>query len=95
MNTLAEITDIRAIEVRIEQSMFYVVLEDGRQIGVPYSWFWRLEDATEAQRKNWRFISGGYGIHWEEIDEDISIAGIIKGNRGTKRPGQESKQQRA
>jgi hypothetical protein len=86
MSSLAEITDIKATEVLIEQDMFYVVLEDGRRIGVPYSWFWRLEDASHEQRKKWRFISGGYGIHWEEIDEDISIAGIIKGNRGPKRP---------
>ena len=85
MNTLAEITDLRATSVRMEADMFYVEIEDGREIGVPYSWFWRLEDATAEQRNNWRFIAGGHGIHWEEIDEDISIAGIIKGNRGLKR----------
>ncbi len=85
MSTLAEITDIRATEVRIERDMFYVVLEDGRQVGVPYEWFWRLDEATDAERRNWRFIGGGHGIHWEDIDEDISVAGIIKGNRGPKR----------
>ncbi len=86
MSTLAEIKDIRATQVRIEQDMFFVELEDGRQVGVPYAWFWRLEDATDAERRQWRFFSGGSGIHWELIDEDISVAGIIKGNRGPKRP---------
>ena len=65
--------------------MFHVLLEDGRELGVPYTWFWRLADATPAQRKRWRFISGGYGIHWEEIDEDISIEGLLLGRRGPKR----------
>ena len=68
-----------ATDVRIEAERFYAVLQDGREIGVPYGWFWRLEKATEEQRKNWRFIGEGAGIHWEDIDEDISIKGILKG----------------
>lgn len=86
MNFLVEIQEARAIDVRIEQDKFYVQLEDGREIGVPYNWFWRLNQATEAERKDWRFISDGYGIHWEDIDEDISIAGILKGNKNPEPP---------
>ncbi|MCB0629948.1 MAG: DUF2442 domain-containing protein [Saprospiraceae bacterium] len=83
MNSSVELQNIKATSVRIEKEMFYVLLEDGREVGVPYHWFWRLAEATDEQRKHWRFISGGYGIHWEEkeIDEDISIAGILKGNK--------------
>lgn len=84
MSSLVNIEDIRATEVRIGAEMFHVLLEDGREIGVPYTWFWRLAQASPDQRQNWRFISGGYGIHWEDIDEDISIAGIIKGNKNPK-----------
>ncbi|MCP3928241.1 MAG: DUF2442 domain-containing protein [Bacteroidetes bacterium] len=86
MNTSVDIKDIRAIGVRIEKDMFYAQLEDGREIGVPYTWFWRLAGATDEQRRKWRFISSGYGIHWEEIDEDISIAGIIKGSKNPNPP---------
>lgn len=91
MNTSVDIYEIRATAVRIEEEMFYVKLEDGREIGVPYTWYWRLAEASPAQRQNWRFISGGYGIHWEELDEDISIAGIIKGNKNPTPPNQRSK----
>lgn len=68
-----------AVDVRIELDRFYVLLLDGREVGVPYDWFWRLEQATEEARKNWRFIGKGSGIHWEDIDEDISVKGILKG----------------
>lgn len=69
----------QATAVRIEAARFYVSLADGREIGVPYTWFWRLEEATETQRNSWRFIGDGEGIHWEDIDEDISVQGILKG----------------
>lgn len=81
MNSLADIEDLRATDVRIEEDMFYIKLEDGRDIGVPYAWFWRLAQASSEQRRNWRFIGGGFGIHWEDIDEDISVAGIIMGRK--------------
>ncbi len=86
MTTLIDIENIRAIDVRIDKDMFYVVLSDDREIGVPYAWYWRLAQANLKQRKNWSFISGGYGIHWEDIDEDISIAGILKGNKNQYAP---------
>ena len=86
MSTLVEIEEVKAIDVRLEKERFYVKLEDGREIGVPYDWYWRLSQATKKQLKNWCFISGGYGIHWEDLDEDISIAGILKGKKNPSPP---------
>ena len=71
--------EVLATDVRIEAELFVVVLNDGREVGVPYAWFWRLAEATLQQRRNWRLIGGGDGIHWEEIDEDISVRGILRG----------------
>ena len=80
MNTSENTTDnIVAVDLRIEAERFYVLLSDGREIGVPYSWFWRLDQATTEQRQNWRFSGKGIGIHWEEVDEDISVKGILAG----------------
>ena len=70
---------VRAVDLRMTAKRFYVLLEDGREIGIPYSWFHRLERATEEQRKNWRLIGQGEGIHWEEIDEDISVERLLVG----------------
>jgi hypothetical protein len=78
MSTLTRTDLVKGISVRIEQTSFFVLLEDGREIGVPYQWFPRLKNATPEERKNWRFISKGCGIHWEDIDEDISIIGLLQ-----------------
>lgn len=55
------------MDVRIESERFYAVPENGREIGIPYSWLWRLERATQDERKNWRFIGKGAGIHWKKL----------------------------
>jgi Protein of unknown function (DUF2442) len=55
-----------------------VALSDGREISVPLEWFPRLRDATLKQRKNWRLIAKGIGIHWEDVDEDISVATLLR-----------------
>ena len=54
-----------------------VTLADGREVVVPLEWFPTLRDATDEQRKNWRFIGRGIGIHWEAIDEDISVESLL------------------
>jgi len=54
-------------------------LVDGRAISVPLAWSWRLSDATPAQRANWRLIGGGHGVHWPDVDEDISAEGMLNG----------------
>lgn len=58
--------------------MMYVQLIDGREIGVPLEWFPTLRDATPEQRNEWRLIGRGVGIHWESLDEDISVEGILR-----------------
>lgn len=55
----------------------YLQLDDGREIAVPIEWFPSLRDANDDQRRNWRFIGGGEGIHWEDLDEDILVEGLL------------------
>ena len=68
-----------ATDVHITEDTLTVDLSDGRSISVPVSWFPRLFQATEEERKNWRLIGKGHGIHWEDIDEDISVEGLLAG----------------
>jgi len=78
MNTLLKNTENAfASEVWFEDSKLYVRLTDGREIGVPIDWFPRLRDASGQARNNWRFIGNGQGIHWEDLDEDLSVAGLL------------------
>ena len=72
------------LAVRFDENMFWVDLEDGRTIGVPLAWFPRLFHATPSQRLD--FFLSRSGIHWDEIDEDISIAGLIAGRGDMSRP---------
>lgn len=76
MSTLVE-TMPKAVDLWFTEDMLYVRLEDGREIGVPIEWFPKLRKATDNQRKNWRLIGHGVGIHWEEIDEDVSVRKLI------------------
>jgi len=66
-----------ATGVRFAGEMLYVRLADGREVGAPLEWFPRLRKATRAQRGNWRLIGRGVGIHWEEIDEDVSVESVM------------------
>ncbi len=66
-----------ATDVRVTPRALRVFLADGREIVAPLDWFRRLRKATRAQRGKWRLIGGGLGIHWEEIDEDISVKGLL------------------
>jgi hypothetical protein len=79
MGILALAADERVADVEVTEDIVSVRLMDGRTISVPLVWYPRLLNATEAQRKNWRIIGGGYGIHWEEIDEDLSAEGLLRG----------------
>jgi len=83
MNTLAavEIEVPAAESVTVTDDTLSVDLSDGRTIAVPLVWFPRLQSATPEERKHWRLIGKGAGIHWEEIDEDISVEGLILGKR--------------
>jgi hypothetical protein len=82
MNTSAvelEIPD--AVDVSVSDDTLFVELSDGRTISVPLGWYPRLTHATDAERTNWRIIGGGDGIHWEDIDEDISVKGLLAGRQ--------------
>jgi hypothetical protein len=72
--------DVRplAVDVNCTNDMLHVVLADGREIAVPLAWFPRLEEAASKDRKNWRLIGGGLGIHWESLDEDISVESLLR-----------------
>ena len=80
MTTLAIKIDLPYAEsVMITEDTLNVDLSDGRTISVPLTWFPRLVHATQEQRDNWRLIGRGHGIHWDDIDEDISVEGLIAG----------------
>lgn len=68
---------VSANGVYFKDDRFYVRLADEREISVPLAWFPRLQNATDEQRDAWELIGQGVGIHWEEIDEDISVAGLL------------------
>jgi len=68
---------IRTIQVSDEAIIAGLV--DGRTISVPLAWSWRLSDATPAQRASWRLIGSGQGVHWPDVDEDISARGMLGG----------------
>jgi hypothetical protein len=67
-----------AKSISFKNDMLCVNLFDGREINVPLTWFPKLSQATTEQLNNWRFIGRGLGIHWEDLDEDISIEGLLK-----------------
>jgi len=69
----------RVADVRCDDDTLSVDLADGRTIIVPLAWYPRLLDATPAQRQNWQPCGGGFGIHWPDIDEDLSTQGLLAG----------------
>jgi len=80
MTTLAIKLDLPyALNVMVTEDTLNVDLSDGRTISVPLTWFPRLVHASREQRDNWRLIGRGHGIHWDDIDEDVSVEGIITG----------------
>lgn len=72
-----------AQQVHIDEEKLTVDLRDGRTISVPLTWYPRLLYATAAERNNWRFIGAGVGIHWPELDEDISMENLLLGRAST------------
>ena len=77
--SVAEIIVPGAMHVTLNDESLVVDLTDGRTVSVPLSWYPRLTNATVQERNNWRLIGRGEGIHWPDLDEDISIAGLISG----------------
>ena len=77
MSTSAIKVEPLVVEVTCSADALLAVLADGREVSVPLAWFPRLRDATEEQRPNWRLIGGGVGVHWPDVDEDISAASLL------------------
>jgi len=77
MNTLTISKSNCATELWFSQDKMHLVLDDGRELAVPLDWFPALRDATSEQRKNFRFIGGGEGIHWEDLDLDVLVEGLL------------------
>jgi hypothetical protein len=77
VTTLAVKKDSRALKVGFQKNQLIVELADGRVLSAPLEWFPRLLNATKAQLAKHRLIAGGVGIHWPELDEDISVAGLL------------------
>ena len=71
---------VRARQVRVSEDTLTVDLEDGRTISVPLAWYPRLSHGTTEELENWRFIGKGVGIHWPDLDEDISVENLVTGH---------------
>ena len=78
MSTLVEKTEALALEVSFSNDALSVGLSDGRVVSVPLVWFPRLADAKPEERSDWELLGGGIGVHWEQIDEDISVESLLR-----------------
>jgi hypothetical protein len=78
MNTVAS-SEPRIVSLVVTSDAITAELADGRTVSVPLAWSWRLSDATAEQQKNFEIIGNGEGIHWPDIDEDISARGMLQG----------------
>ena len=86
MGILAPGADERVANVEFTDDVLSVALIDGRMISVPLVWYPRLLDASKEERQNWRISGGGYGIHWPDVDEDLSTEGLLRGAPAPRRP---------
>ena len=77
--------DPRAKEVTVTEDELIVALADGRRVAVPLAWFPRLLHATAEQRRNFEILGEGVGIHWPDVDEDLSVAGLLRGTPSASR----------
>ncbi len=79
MNTFEPKPGERVKDVKFTDDSLVVDLLDGRTIVVPLAWYPRLLEATPVRRKNWRLAGGGFGIHWPDVDEDLTTEGLLHG----------------
>lgn len=91
MNTAANITEPRFSNVEVTEDEIIAHLRDGRTISVPLAWSWRLSEATPEQRQHFTILGDGQGLHWPDIDEDISAEGMLHGSPA-RRPCKSPKQ---
>ena len=79
MDIAVKTQEVRIKHIEITEDIITAQLMDGRSISVPLAWSWRLSEATPKQRANWEIIGDGHGVHWPDIDEDISAEGMLFG----------------
>jgi hypothetical protein len=80
MNTAVNTVEPRLLTIQITEDEIIAHLVDGRTVSVPLIWSWRLSEATEKQRQHFEIIGDGQGVHWADIDEDISVEGMLYGS---------------
>ena len=79
MNTVVSAIEPRIKQIEVSEDTFTAYFVDGRVISIPLAWSWRLSDATVEQRNTWELIGDGQGVHWPDINEDISANGMLTG----------------
>jgi hypothetical protein len=77
MGILAITKSNNATNIRFDDIKMYISLEDGRELSIPLDWFPVLREADKNQKENWRLIGDGEGIHWEDLNEDILVEGLL------------------
>ena len=78
MNTVGS-SEPRIVALKVTSEQITAQLADGRTVSVPLAWSWRLSEATSAQRSNFEIMGSGQGVHWPDVDEDISATGMLSG----------------
>ena len=91
MNTVVK-TEVRIKDIKVTEDTIVAHLTDGRTISVPLVWSWRLAEATPEQRANYEIMGDGHGVHWPDIDEDISAEGMLHGTPAPRPKHQPAKQ---
>jgi len=91
MNTVVK-TEVRIKDIEVTEDTIVAHLTDGRTISVPLVWSWRLAEATPEQRANYEIMGDGHGVHWPDIDEDISAEGMLHGTPAPRPKHQRTKQ---
>jgi len=77
--SIAVNSEPRIVSIKVTNSAITAALADGRTVSVPLAWSWRLAEATAKQRQNFKIIGSGQGVHWPDLDEDISAMGMLSG----------------
>ncbi len=80
-SSIPEVRSPRAVSVSFQGERLSVELDDGRTIAAPIDWYPRLRHGDSRERNNWQLIGSGYGLHWPDLDEDISVEGLLAGRR--------------
>src|SRR5438445_8789488 len=86
MSISTQATETAAKNVKVTERALVVELHDGRVVSVPLSWYPRLAAGSVAERKRWELLGPGTGVHWPDLDEDISIEGLLQGLRSGETP---------